>query len=479
MPSSRSEIKAGAFVAFAVALLFVMVFAVGDCGHLFRGRHEREVLFQHVSGLKPNSAVNYAGVEVGRVRETRIVKVNREVLAKLPTLTLESLDRLPLSYEEVAGLKALADPENPKRLDAAAREKIAGRKMIVLVLEINRSPQELAFRADDLVRLETTLMGDSAVEISPGSGRAVPPEQVLLGDGSNLFTQLSASMREIRRLLGQVSGLVGEEERVNIKAMLANLKKASEDISLASAEARKIVSETKEPIKSAAEDLRAGMREARTAVAEVRKTVTEVKPKVIAALEGGKKMMESGREAAESADRLMRQARPKVVKLLEESAGAAKSAQGALGELETLLSETGNTMDENRPAMRRALADLRESARNMKEMSARLKRQPWLLFKKPKGTQDVILLEAAARSLSEATENLTSSMECLNKITADPERAARLGEEETGDLIKEIRSIQMDLEGRKKEVEVKLKELERKKGGGYLKRAREKADREL
>jgi len=349
--------------------------------------------------------------------------------------------------------------------------------MIVLVLEISRG-DEFSFRQDDVVRLATTVMGDSTVEISPGSGKALPEDQALLGDGSNLFTQLSASMREIRTLLSRVAGIIGEEERVNIQATLANVKKASEDLSLAAGRVRGLVKDSEKPVKAAIADLRTGMGEARAAIAEVRKTVTEVKPKVVTALDSGKKMMESGRKAAESADKLMAEARPKLLAVLQETATAAKSATAALRETEKLLGSTGEALDENRPAVRRAMNDLREAGRNLKEMSARLKRQPWLLLKKPRGTQDIILLESAARSLAEAGADLAVSMQYLEKISADPARAARVGGKRAEDLIREIRALGEELSGRRDQIQTKIKELERKGGGRYLKKAREKADRE-
>ncbi|MHC4914544.1 MAG: MlaD family protein [Planctomycetota bacterium] len=488
MPSSsHSEIKAGAFVAFSLALLFVMVFAVGNCDRFLRGVQTREVLFSSVTGLQPNSAVNYAGVEIGRVSDTVIVTVDEKVLAKIPSITVDNLDRLPLTYEEVARIERLGDAA---KMDAEARRLIGprpasgsrprspGRKMIILTLEIHRGP-EFTFREDDVVRLTTTVMGDSTVEISPGSGPTLAEGRALLGDGSNLFTQLSDSMREIRTLLANVSDIIGEEERVNIRATLANVKKTSEDLSLAGAKVREVVREAQGPVRAAVKDLREGMAEAREAVAQFRKTVDEVKPKVVTALEGGSKMMESGRRAANTADQLMREARPKLNTTLEEFAGAARKATSVLRELEELLASTDDAMDENRPAIRRALTDLRESARNFKEMSSRIKRQPWLLLKKPGvKDQEIVLLEASARSLSAASQDLAVTMEYLNRLASDPEACARLEGEKVQALIREVRGLYEELDGRKKEVEEKVRSLERKKGGKYIEKAREEADQE-
>ncbi len=482
MPSSHSEIKAGAFVAFCLALLFVMVFAVGDCGRFLRGSQEREVLFSSVTGLQPNSAVNYAGVEIGRVRETRIVKVNDKILAKMPPISVDTLNRLPLSFDEIEKLKALKEPA---RIDAAARKLVGagegrpGRSMILLVLEIHRTGKEFALRQDDVVRLATTVMGDSTVEISPGSSGPLPGGQALLGDGSNLFSQLSDSMREIRTLLAKVSGIIGEEEKVNIKTTLANIKKASEDMSLASAQIREVVKDSRKPIKAAIKDLKTGMAEARSAVSEVRKTIQAVKPKVVAALDSGKKMMESGRKAADSAEKLMTDARPKLLGVMNDASKAAQEASKALLEVQKLLANTGDSLDENRPAVRRAMVDLRESARNFKEMSARIKRAPWLLLKKPRiKDQEVVLLESSARSLSAATQDLAVTMEYLQKLASDPEACARLQGEKVEDLLKEVRKIHEELDGRRKKAEIKIKSLQRKKGGKYLDKSREEADQE-
>jgi ABC-type transporter Mla subunit MlaD len=482
MPSSHSEIKAGAFVAFSLALLFVMVFAVGDCGRLLRGSQEREVLFSSVTGLQPNSAVNYAGVEIGRVRETRIVKVDAALLARMPQITAANIERLPLTYEEIERLKALVRPE---QVDAAAHKLLAagegrpGRSMIALILEIHRTGEEFTLRRDDVVRLATTVMGDSSVEISPGSGEPLPLGRALLGDGSNLFTQLSDSMREIRRLLAKVSGIIGEEEKVSVKTTLANIKKASEDISLASAKVRQVVGDAEKPIGEAIRDLRAGMAEARTAVSEIRKTVQEVKPKVTVALESGRQMMESGRKAAESANRLMNDARPRVLTVMKDASEAARKASSALREVQKLLTATGDSLDENRPSVRRALADLRASARNFKEMSARLKRAPWLLLKKPAvKDQEVVLLESSARSLSAATGDLAVTMEYLRQLAADPDACARLQSGRVRDLLEEIRAIYKELDGRRRESEQEIRELERKKGGRYMRAVRAKADQD-
>jgi ABC-type transporter Mla subunit MlaD len=483
MASSHAEIKAGAFVAFCLALLFVMVFAVGDCGKFLRGSTELEVLFSSVTGLQPNSAVNYAGVEIGRVRATAIVEVDEAILARIPRITPDNLSRLPLSYDEIEKLTALSDHnqiDREARLVIGRRQdgtrSTAGRKMILLVLEIMRGP-DFRFRDDDVVRLSTTVMGDSTVEISPGNGQDLVAGKALLGDGSNLFTQLSESMREIRTLLSRVSNLVGEDEKNRIKAIFENMEKASADVSTATADVRRMIAKYEPSISAAVLDIEKGMADARKAVGEVRATVEDMRPKVVAALDSGKAMIDSGRNAAISAEKLLEESRPRAAALLDDTAAAARAASAALKEMQEFLVKTDDALDENRPALRRAMVDVRESARNFREMTARLKREPWILLKSPRvRDQEAVLVEAAARQLSEATSELAVTAEYLQSLVDDPEAAARLQDERMHDLIKQIRTLHDELQGRRTKVEDKVQELDRKGGGRALEKAREEAD---
>jgi ABC-type transporter Mla subunit MlaD len=506
MASTPSEIKAGAFVAGTLALLFVMVFAVGDCGKFMRGSQHREVLFSTVSGLQPNSAVNYAGVEIGRVSETTIVEVKDDILAKIPPVNPDNLDRLPLTYDESDRLKALALPaaivkkieeqvaagkiskaranelkeeERNAIIDKEARRLIGpnpkrglpGRKMILLVLEILQGT-DFSFREDDVVSLATTVMGDSSVEISPGSGTDLPEGMALLGDDSNLFSQLSDSMREIKTLLARVSGLVGDEEKAAIKKAFANIENASANVSEATSTVKGMVEKSEQPLVDAIRNLQQGM-------AEARKTIEELRPRLSSVADKSGAMLDEGNKTMKTANTLLAESKPKVLKLMDEATAAASKATAALKEMESTLYDAGEAIDENRPSIRRAMADMRESSRNFKEMTARLKRAPWLLLKKPRArNQQIVLLESSSRSLAAATQDLAVTIEFMNKVAADPETAERLGGEKAEALLKEIRAIYDEMKGQKQDIEVQVRELKRKTGGKYIEESREKADQE-
>jgi CHASE3 domain sensor protein len=106
-------------------------------------------------------------------------------------------------------------------------------------------------------------------------------------------------------------------------------------------------------------------------------------------------------------------------------------------------------------------------------MTDRLKREPWLILKKASGTQDLVLLDESARNLARASANMADTVENLRTIVTDPEAAARLQAGRAQDLIDQIRAVYKELEGRREQLEKKLKEVDRKSGGKLLERARE------
>jgi ABC-type transporter Mla subunit MlaD len=467
MPRQHDEVWAGGFVALALALLFVMVFSIGNCRQVLRGRQEMTVLFSHVTGLQSNSPVNYAGVEIGRVREIRILTVTPELLAALPAIGADEVDRLPVSLEEADRLKAIAKPQE---LNEKARELIVKRTIIGLQLEIARGSREIVFREDDLVRLEATLMGQSTVEISPGSGKELPAGRNLLGDGSNLLTQMSSSMRDVRKLLERLSNIVGDEERTAIHATLANIKKVSDDASQTITAVRDMVKENREGLRTSVADLRKAMEEARKAVEEIR-------PAAVAMVDSGRKMMDKGQETTKLSAEILNDAKPHLLSLIENADKAAKATAGTIEELDHLLVEAGDTVEESRPMVRRAMLDLRESSRNLRDMTDRLKFEPWLLMKAPaKGSQDVALLDQSARNLASASDNLTVAVEQLKNIAEG--NAPDVDAKRIADLMEQMRAVIKKLEERRTELEKKLKPLQRKDGGRVMETVREKADQD-
>jgi phospholipid/cholesterol/gamma-HCH transport system substrate-binding protein len=147
------QIRAGIFVAAAVAILILAVFLVGQSQALFTRRLRLSAEFQNTAGLVVGAPVRLAGVDVGVVQ----------------------------------GIRFDADLHH---------------KLVRVSLGIDRRFSERV-RADSVARLSSKgLLGDVVIDITVGSVDAAP-----LKDGARLQAQESEGMTEV---LASLNGAVGE-----------------------------------------------------------------------------------------------------------------------------------------------------------------------------------------------------------------------------------------------------------------------------
>jgi len=74
MDNTRAfELKVGIFIMIGIAILFVMVFSIGDI-NVSRTGYRIKVLFNFACGIGPSAPVRLAGVGVGQVQGIRIVR---------------------------------------------------------------------------------------------------------------------------------------------------------------------------------------------------------------------------------------------------------------------------------------------------------------------------------------------------------------------------------------------------------------------
>jgi len=220
---SHAEVKAGVFLAFCVALFLGMLLVYGRVSRFWRGRQDLHVALSSVAGLRPDAAVRYNGVEVGRVKNMRIIHVDNAQSRRLVPLTRTDLDHLPLALEVRKRLRLLPDTE----FDAATKEALRDRTLIELTLEVLQEGQYRRYLSDDNVVLSTTMLGDTCIDVisGPGHGRPLGPNEdiLMLGVSGDFFARLSRSMDEVKEVLASVSDVVGGPERAAFKRATGRL----------------------------------------------------------------------------------------------------------------------------------------------------------------------------------------------------------------------------------------------------------------
>ena len=163
------EIKVGAFIVAGFTLLMVFIFFIGDLSTALQPGQRLRVIFPSANGLTEGAPVQYAGVEVGKVR----------------------------------------------RLDFVFLPGQASPKVEVDVW----LPASITVREDDEAAISTFgLLGEKYLEIAPGSGagRVLGPDDRLLGkppvSTDQIIERSDEVLNELKQTLEGINDLVGDSE---------------------------------------------------------------------------------------------------------------------------------------------------------------------------------------------------------------------------------------------------------------------------
>lgn len=206
---ANAILAAGLFMAFSAALFTGMYFLYGKLGRTWRGVAEIRVLFAQVNTLDVGAPVRYDGLELGRVKEVRLVHADAELLKNLPALDKSDLNNLPLTILERERISRLPDAE----VDAAARKTIDGRGMILAVLVLITEHDDKRLHEDDSYRVASSVLGDSSVELITGRGKVLAPGagMLVLGVSADLISDIGKNMAQIQELMQSMAEIVGGE----------------------------------------------------------------------------------------------------------------------------------------------------------------------------------------------------------------------------------------------------------------------------
>lgn len=178
------EVKVGAFIVSGLVLLVVFVFAIGDLSTALQPGYRLRVLFDSANGITDGSPVQYAGVEVGKIQDVKIV------------------------YSEQAGPQV---------------------QLLV------RLPSNVTVRTDDEASISTFgLLGEKYLEIMPGPGQGsvLEPDGELIGkppvSTERVIERSNEVLTEFKQALQGINSLVGDPEaRIYLKEAIREARDAT------------------------------------------------------------------------------------------------------------------------------------------------------------------------------------------------------------------------------------------------------------
>jgi ABC-type transporter Mla subunit MlaD len=436
---SNAEVKAGVFLTICIALFLAMLFIYGNVRRMWRKPQDIAVVFTSVTSLRPDAPVRYNGVEVGRVKEIKILHLDDVNLHLLPPLKPSDLENLPLSDKEV---KILKDPAKtpPETFRDAVNAQLKNRTMIKLLLEVIQEGDRSRYRADDQVNISTTLMGDTSVEIASGSGDSIDSAHFLLGHSGDFFTNLAKSVEQVKEILGSVSDVVGQEERDSVRKALRRFDTITERI-------ERIVklADDRMPVTwNKVDDLTDS---AKGNLNKIGDTVTGLKPqidKTLATANDAVKDLEErvGKLADEAKDAVVEirgevkpifadlqhitsKSRDDLPDLVRNAKDLAGRLHESAGKVDAVLNTGERLLNESYPDLRRLILAFRMGAENFEEATNLLKRKPWLLLKAPGDEGAYTNAQKTVQDLERATRRFRELSTELAAIRRNMEQAPK------------------------------------------------------
>lgn len=439
---SGAEVKAGVFLTFCLGLFVAMLFIYGKVTRSWRGQRTLHVAFTHVANLRPDSRVNYNGLEVGRIRGMNIVQVNDSMLSGFPPLGEKDLENLPLTDEERETLRGVS----AERIDEEIRKRLPGRTMVALNLEVLHEGDARRYREDDQIRVSTSLMGDALVEIVSGSGEPVPPgsSRILIGSAGDMYSNLAKSLGQVKDIVGSMSEMVGGGDASPMAQKLGNFDVFTERLDVMAANLDKTLPPVWDTFDRRLNDGGERIKEAGKAIVgmqpEMMKTLEQLEKSLLEMRAQSKTMSEEAskqiaavrkrvKDELADATPLVKQLKDTVPLRVREAREWTERIQGRVVMIESWMTESERYMQESFASARGSFQDMRGTADSLEEKTWYLAHYPWALTATIDPQQGQMLdLEWRKQLLKRHYEALRNELNRARSDTksSDPSDQARL-----------------------------------------------------
>ena len=343
MDYKSSDYKAGMFIFLSLIAFAVFIFMLGDVKERFKPKKNISIVFNFTVGLEVGAPVRYAGLQAGRV----------EAIDLLNSLDEEGVDR------------------------------------VIVLAQINPS---IKVRRDSIASIKTSgLMGGPYLDIRPGSSRSpvLQEDEQLLGQDAFQFTQMGDMVEEVVlqvRKFTQLADSLTADSRETLKAFKTSLESVNS-----------ILVDNRQ-------EIRDNLKNLALVSNEIYKVLEGNGPKI-------SKTIAHVHSFTEKADRLLTQREPDFNKIIEQTEGLtheleillkenrvgiteliksmkedtgsiAKNINSASNSLDETLHQSSGILIENRRNLMEMIQNLNESSRDLKAITADVKRNPWKLVRK-------------------------------------------------------------------------------------------------
>ncbi len=446
---SYAEIKAGVFLTFCLALFIGMLMVLGKFGRSWRGRQELNVVFAATSGLYREAPVLYNGMEIGHVKQLRIMRLNEASIARLPPLTLDDLPNLPLSDEERDRLRT--GPEAAAKVHERLSVILRDRTVVLVTLDVLHENDTRRFHLDDTYRISGSFMGDSAVLIRAGHGQPISQgfHRYLIGTAGNSYSDLAQALVQVKDVLASMSDVISAEpSQRSLRGHLTSFSEFTQRLD-------ESMQSMHEDLSTTWDNVDRRFDRGSTVLRDIELKLTRMQPRIDDAMDSARKAIADARQNAVTSIDAMRanviSGRKEIGKIQEnwrENLGALKPlpAQiekarewserltGSADSIDSVLARADDQLQQGIASTRAMLASYTASAIAFEQNTYTLKNWPWSYANAPDDQTAQERLEAwrndlAARQYAELRAELQRvSASLTNVAPTDQPRAARIAQ---------------------------------------------------
>jgi len=445
---SEVEVKAGLFLAFCLALFVGMIFIFAKVSRFWRGTQEIQVIFTSVAGLHPDAPVRLNGVELGRVKSMRVVYLDHAVMQLLTPLVKRQLDFLPLTEAQRRQLRLVSEEE----FDAKCREALLDKTVIQLTLEMLVEGQIRRYRADDVVSIATTMMGESSIEMVSGSGTPLEPGTAitLVGESGDFFGALARSMEGVKEVLSEFTGIVTAEDQKAFKRGTGRL----ENIFTGLHGIAKVAQDRQEVTVHKVQALEKPGKDSLDALGNLFDKLSKDSQRVFANMEESKKLLNSRFEALSTvASKANEETRAQAKEIMADVKGAVDAGTPYFLDMQTnfsalsqrleglsvrsdrMLATAGRVMEQSEPEFERIASGLNNGVKNLSSLKYIMERADQIIGNKDLGEHEYYTALETYRDLRRAVRG---PRETLSEIDYLREQARALDSKELSQTLKEM-----------------------------------------
>lgn len=375
MDYKSTEIKAGAFIFVSIVVLIIMIFMLGNLQDAFVSKKNVKISFRFAGGLEVGAPVRYAGLDVGRVADIRLT-AGDEPNEDLVTVTTE------------------INPAIELRQNSQAMIKTSG------------------------------LMGGLYIDIRPGTETApmLGEDESLSGQESFEFTQIGDMMERVVeqffRFTQLADGLVKDSRdtlktlQISLSSVNSLIKDNQKDFNATLKNIHSVSHELTKVLKNNGDKIRDTI----THVASLAETADELLIQKSGALAD---IIDQTQRMTREMEILLADNRPALTNFIStmeiDSQKITTRIDSAAASLDETFSQSSAIMVENRRNLLELIKNLNVTSRNLKDLSADIKLNPWKLVRK-----DDEKLPEANQKLTPGNMRDQIRMKRLDKVSKVP-----------------------------------------------------------